>query len=742
MIAKVITDISLDREFDYLVPPALETSIRPGIAVDVPFGNSTRCGYVLSVADKSSYPQAKLKAIKAISSSRAHIPENLIALGKWIANYYCASQEHAIRTLLPSAVRSGRVKAQTVRVFQLADRDAAEKFLIDNAGSKRLVRQLEVVKLMLKVREGTMSEISGHPEFSAGSFDALRKSGIITFREEAVSKDEFSGLEQVTSLPMAPTRDQKSALETVAKMLDKKTEQHVLLLHGVTNSGKTEVYLQSISMAIERGLSAVVLVPEISLTPQTVRRFRARFGNRLCVLHSRLSDRERFDEWNRINSGGADIVIGARSALFAPLHNLGLIVVDEEHESSYKQSESPRYMARDVAVMRGKLDNAVVILGSATPSAESLYNVEQGKFLLAEMNAQVEDKPPPLIHVIDRRLDPPPEPGQSNLFSKALIDAVQERLERAEQTILLLNRRGYARTLLCTQCGFEAKCPECSVNYTYTYSRSREVLSCHLCGAVIAAPQCCPDCGYAEIRYQGSGTEKLESCAHGVFPGARIARMDSDSMRSADDYEVVLNKFRRGEIDILVGTQMIAKGLHFPGVTLVGVINADQGLAMPDFRAQERTFQLLTQVAGRAGRGDRRGEVIFQTYKNSEVIQYAAHLDFKNFGKFDLEFRKMLDYPPFTRMIAVIFRGENEQQLADFAANFSAALEPYKHPGIRLTPPMPAPIEKIKNKYRYLMSIRGVGLKNIREAIRVLALHREIPNGIDIAVDVDPQSLM
>ena len=743
MIARVITDIALDREFDYLVPAALEKDIRVGSSVEVPFGSSRRNGYVLELAEKSEYSSGgRLKEISGFSPRRAHIPEKLITLGKWMAEYYCATQEHAIRTLLPAAVRSGKVKSLVTRIFYLPDQKLAEQFILDNADAKRVVKRVEVIKLMLRLREGTLTEISGHPEFSPGAFDALRKAGLIAFREESLRRDVFGDVEVVPGKPLPPTPDQQRALEMVESMLDKQLPQYVLLLHGVTNSGKTEVYLQSIAKTLERGKSAIVLVPEISLTPQTVRRFRSRFGDQLCVLHSRLSDGERFDEWNRINSGEAKIVIGARSALFAPLHDLGLIVVDEEHESSYKQSESPRYMARDVAVMRGKLENAAVILGSATPSAESLYNARQGKFLLCRMAAQVADKPKPLIRIIDRRLDPLPEAGSSNLFSPALIDAVQERIQRAEQTILFLNRRGYARSLCCPACGYEARCPECSVNYNYTYSRRREVLSCHLCGAVVPAPECCPECGSRDILYRGSGTEKLESCAHGAFPGARIGRMDSDTMRSSADYEVVLDKFRRGKLDILVGTQMIAKGLHFPGVTLVGVINADHGLSMPDFRASERTFQLLTQVAGRAGRGDRRGEVIFQTSKDSEVLRFASELDFDGFEEFDLEFRKMLDYPPFSRLISIVFRGENEAELAAFAAAFAAQLEPYKHEKIRITPPAPAPIERIKNKFRYLMTIRGTGLKTIKEAVRILALHRRLPRGIDVAVDVDAQYLM
>ncbi len=742
MIAKVITDISLDKEFDYLVPAELENSVRTGSAVTVPFGRTSRTGYVLSLAQSSSYDPAKLRELTGIAADRQAIPENLIKLGRWIAEYYCATQEHAIRTLLPAAVRSGKVKEKKCKLYSIADLAAAEKYIIEHAKESRLVKRVKVLQMLIRKGEGAKAEFSTEADFSASAFDALCKDGLIAVREETLSGDFDDGIETLPDTPLVPSPDQEKALAQIDEMLAGKTPSHVQLLFGTTNSGKTEVYLQSIAKVLAMGKSAIVLVPEISLTPQTVRRFRARFGKKLSVLHSRLSDRERFEEWNRINSGKVQIAIGARSALFAPFNNLGLIVVDEEHDSSYKQSESPRYHARDVAVVRGKMENACVILGSATPAAESLYNARQGKFMLCRMAAQVDNKPAPLIRIVDRRLDPAPEPGVSNLLSPMLIHAVEERLERGEQAILFLNRRGYARSLHCPQCGYEARCPECSVNYNYTYSRSREVLSCHLCGGVVPAPAVCPECGFQEIRYFGSGTEKLESCARAIFSRARIGRMDSDLMRSADDYEVVLDKFRRGKLDILVGTQMIAKGLHFPGVTLVGVVNADLGLSMPDFRAQERTFQMLTQVAGRAGRGERQGEVIFQTTRDSDVIRFAANLDFEGFSNFDLEFRELLNYPPYSRLIAIFFKGEKEKDVADYAEFFAEKLAVYQHEKVKITPPAPAPVEKIRNQYRYMMIVRGNGLKTIREAIRMLALHHTPPAGVSVAVDVDAQHLM
>ena len=525
-------------------------------------------------------------------------------------------------------------------------------------------------------------------------------------------------------------------------MLDDPRQAQVMLLHGATNSGKTEVYLQMIAKVLSRGKSAIVLVPEISLTPQTVRRFRSRFGERLSVLHSRLTDAERYEEWHKVNSGEVSIVVGARSALFAPFTNLGLIIVDEEHETSYKQSEAPRYMARDVAVMRGKLEHAQVVLGSATPSAESLYNARSGRFKWVRMRHQVENRPPPRIGVVDLRTfaAEPGKPG-TGLFSPPLVEAVRRRIETGEQCMLFLNRRGYAHVLCCELCGYEARCPECSVNYTY--SRRRGTLSCHLCGRVEAAPEVCPSCGSPELRRFGAGTEKIEETAAKLFSPAHVARMDSDTMRSAADYERTLESFRRGDTQILIGTQMIAKGLHFPNVTLVGVLNPDTGLALSDFRASERVFQLLWQVAGRAGRGDVPGEVIIQTtHPENEVIRFAAALDFDGFSAFDSEFREFLHYPPFGRLIALHFRGEDEAETLRYAEKIMAELEPYLNPTLHVSAPAPAPIERIKGKFRYLALIRGEALALVRKAVRVLALHRRPPKGVEFYVDVDAQSLL
>ena len=739
MIAKVVTEISLDREFDYLIPPELEGKIRVGSAVTVPFGRTLREGVVLAVAANSAYPLTKLKPVAGLCTTRADIPEKLIELGQWIAEYYCCSQEHAIRTLLPAAVRSGKVRPRTRKLFSVADTEKAEKLILESAAKPSLASRALILRELRSAGTMSLDGLKNIPNFSVNSLNTLVKNGLVHVEDEVVRADIFGDAAVLPSKPLPPTPEQRKALALFDEMLAGKSSSKVMLLHGVTNSGKTEVYLQCIAKVLEQGRSAIVLVPEIALTPQTLRRFRARFGDRLSVLHSRLSERERYDEWNRINEGEVRIAIGARSALFAPFRDLGLIVVDEEHESTYKQSESPRYNARDVAVMRGKIEDACVILGSATPSAESMYNAKKGKFLLAEMPSQANDNASPVMHLVDLRLENP-EDGNP-LFSKPLIEAVRERIAHGEQSILFLNLRGYARVMVCKECSYEAWCPECSVHYTY--SKSRQTLSCHLCGNVIPAPEKCPQCGSPSVRFDGAGTEKIESIARAVFHGARIARMDSDLMRSAADYETVLERFRRGDLDILIGTQMIAKGLHFPNVTLVGILMADLGLSSPDFRASERTFQLITQVAGRAGRGERRGEVYLQTRKpDNETIVHAMNLDFAAFSAYDLEFRELFKYPPFSRLIAVWFRGSDEEQLAECAANFTEQLRPYAGTEIRLAGPAPAPIARIKGKFRYLLTIRGQGLKVMRQALKVLAFHRKLPGDVEIAIDVDPQSLL
>jgi primosomal protein N' len=568
----------------------------------------------------------------------------------------------------------------------------------------------------------------------------------------------------------------------------------VFLLHGVTGSGKTEVYLQAIAHALEQGQGAIVLVPEISLTPQTVERFKARFSSGklqtlVAVLHSHLSAGERHDEWHKIRQGRARIVIGARSAIFAPVEPLGLIIVDEEHEHSYKQEEAPRYHARDVAIMRGQMENAVVVLGSATPSLESYYNCKRGKYTLLELPERVDNQKMPHVRVVDMRQAASRRRGKEGIpiFSPQLKEAITQRLERKEQTILFLNRRGYSTSLQCPKCGRVMQCPNCSL--PLTYHRIEQKLSCHICGHVAPVPSVCPNekCKNPAIRFAGTGTQRVEETLAKLFPHARVKRMDADTMKRKDDYRKVLGDFRAGKTDILVGTQMIAKGLHFPNVTLVGIIYADLALHQPDFRAGERTFQLLTQVAGRAGRGDVEGEVFVQAFAPFHpAIQYARRHDFPGFYEQEIEFREQLKYPPVSRVALLTLKGRNEDKVKFSAEHLKRELEknlkssdnenePLIQPAATFSPfggekenkahhslapqsgeragargafkdliiagPAPAPLLRAETFYRYQIMLRTRAMSKLSQTLAKIIETLALPDDVMLTVDIDPVSL-
>src|SRR5215510_12124667 len=504
--------------------------------------------------------------------------------------------------------------------------------------------------------------------------------------------------------PLSPsvlqlTRDQSATLDAIRSS----NGFHVLLLHGVTGSGKTEVYMRAAEHFMAAGKSSLILVPEIALTPQLTDRFSQRFPRRIAILHSSLTKRQRIDEWLRIYAGEASIVIGTRSAVFAPLENLGLIVVDEEHETTYKQEEVPRYNARDTAVMRAKLARAVVVLGSATPSMESFHNAESGKYRQLSLTTRVEDRALPDVEIVNMREEYAAE-GKQVVFSRRLLQAVAARLERGEQTMILLNRRGYAAFLLCRRCGFNFQCNACSV--AMTYHRSIDKLLCHYCGLARRPPARCPECDSEYIHYVGEGTQRLEDDLKKLYPDARIGRVDRDSMRHIRDFERVLGGFRNGDIDILVGTQMIAKGHDFPRVTLVGVVGADAPLALPDFRAAERTFQLLTQVAGRSGRGDRPGEVVIQTYfPDHYTFQLAITQRFEDFYARESRYRKAMFYPPFTALAAVMVTDRDPSKAADTAREIGEYLDSLRSNAMRILGPAPAPLERLKKVHRHQLLI-------------------------------------
>jgi primosomal protein N' (replication factor Y) len=746
-IAKVVVEISLDREFDYRIPAHMQSSIHVGTQVVVPFKSRELRGFVVGLANYSAFGD-KLKEIAGIVGDKPLIPDEIMKLAYWIADYYCAPIEHAVRTVLPSAVRKRGAKHKK-QLFVSLTVDATPSSRSDDllymekrdegvastlSGKQKLIFQtLEQHGAM------SLSELKDRAGCSDSPIRTLEKNGLVTIEESTIQRDPHAGLELLRTKPFNLMVEQQTALNTINAAMDKKNPG-VVLLHGVTGSGKTEVYLQAIQHALDNGKGAIVLVPEIALTPQTVDRFRSRFGDCVAVLHSSLSDGERHDEWHRIRNGEAQIAIGARSALFSPVENVGLIVVDEEHEATYKQDESPRYNARDVAVMRGHLENCCVVLGSATPALESFSNVKSGRYELAEMLMRVDDRSMPLMRVVDMRIEAERD-GRPQIFSAELVQGIYDRLNNNEQVILFLNRRGFSSSLQCEQCGYVAECDECSVSMTY-HKRAHKLL-CHICGAEEKVPARCPDCGDPDFKYAGMGTQKIEEVLEKLCPSAKVARMDSDTMRKKDSYRKVLDKFRTGKIDILLGTQMIAKGLDFPNVTLVGVLYADMSLHVPDFRAGERTFQLLTQVAGRAGRGEKSGEVIVQAYTpHHPAIQAARSLDYDGFCAQDLEFRKELSYPPFSHLVLLTFRGENEMEVMQAADGFSERLEKVLPESVTHSPAMPSPLARAKGLYRYQIMLRCEHTVKMTRPIRHVQSVFKLPKGVSLNVDVDALSLL
>jgi len=609
---------------------------------------------------------------------------------------------------------------------------------------KRAPRQAELLEAIARLNSPIRAaELLRKTSLDNQTLRALAKRGLVELREEAVERDPHGGEQFVATSKLELNAEQVAALKQIADALASPENPRPILVHGVTGSGKTEIYLQAIRAALDRERGAIVLVPEISLTPQTVERFKGRFAEArdvVAVLHSHLSGGERHDEWHKIHSGRARIVIGARSAVFAPLKNLALIIVDEEHETTYKQEEAPRYHARDVAVVRAKIEKCAVVLGSATPSLESYHNATTGKYELATLTQRVDERQMPLMRIVDLRQVRRKEKTMS-ILSEKLLQAIADRLEKREQTILFLNRRGFSTSLLCSNCGEARDCPNCSVALTFHRHAAR--LSCHLCGHSAAVPKKCPACGQDALIYAGFGTEKVESTAAQIFPKAIVRRMDADSMTRKDAYRETLRNFRVGKIDILVGTQMIAKGLHFPNVTLVGIINADLALHLPDFRAGERTFQLLTQVAGRAGRGETSGEVFVQTYTPfSPSIQFARHHDFAGYFQQELEFRERCDFPPFKHAILITVRSAHEGRAKLSAETLVRRLREALGPEFILGDASPAPLEKLQGQFRFHILLRGNAIMQLSRLVRETLDKLPFPEDVAVAVDVDPYQLL
>jgi primosomal protein N' (replication factor Y) len=754
MIARVSLEIALRKEFDYLIPPELAGQIEVGTRVQVPFGARKIFGTVTALAEESAH--AKLKPILKVIGAQTLVTPKVLKLARWIGEYYCCAPETALKSVLPEAIRKekeGWKRQLFVRALQLS-----------GEFPKLPKRQQDVWNIIEERREILLAELLELAETTAATVRKLEDRGLVEITSEISERDPYARETILPTQNIVLNPAQAKALGEITKVMDAENSSRTFLLHGVTGSGKTEIYLQALAHALEQGKGAIVLVPEISLTPQTVERFKARFSSGklqtlVAVLHSHLSAGERHDEWHKIRQGRARIVIGARSAIFAPVEPLGLIIVDEEHETSYKQEEAPRYHARDVAIMRGQMENAVVVLGSATPSLESFYNCKRGKFSLLELPERVDNQKMPRVRVVDMRQAATKEKGNL-IFSPQLKEAIHQRIEKGEQTILFLNRRGYSTSLQCPKCGYVCECPNCSL--ALTFHRQDQKLACHICGHVEKVPLVCPNekCKNPAIRFSGTGTQRVEETLAKLFPKARVKRMDADTMKRKDDYRKVLGDFRAGKTDILVGTQMIAKGLHFPNVTLVGIIHADSALHQPDFRAGERTFQLLTQVAGRAGRGDVEGEVFVQAFAPFHpAIQYARRHDFNGFYEQEIEFREQLKYPPVSRLALLTLKGRNEEKVKFSAEHLRKVLESTVHSpqsnvdrtdrGLKtvdfrdliISGPAPAPLLRAETFYRYQIMLRTRAMSALSRELAQIIQTLVLPDDVSLAADIDPVNL-
>jgi len=737
LVASVVLLKGPALEFDYRVPDDLRERIEPGCRVRVPLGKGDRLrlGYCVRLESRTA-GQRSLKPLRELIDRRSLLSPAMLRLTAWMAEYYLCDWATVLETVLPAGVRE---KAGTRLTTLLSvDPEAAGRL----GEAKLPPKQAAAMKMLAASdRPLTPGELARAAECTQGPITALRRKGLIRSRNARVQSLCSVETAAVGQPHLKLNCDQRKALDAILSALNSR-KHRTILIHGVTGSGKTEVYIQAIQEVIDFGRQAIVLVPEISLTPQTVERFRSRFGE-VAVLHSHLTDAERHWHWRQIAEGRVSVVVGARSAIFAPTPNLGLIVLDEEHESSFKQSTAPRYHARDVAVARAKAGPIPLVLGSATPSLESWHRARSGEYALIEMPRRVFDRPLPRVGTID--LCSNVRCRQSiGAISRQLHAAIAAALEAGEQVILLLNRRGFSTHIQCPACGHVMRCPDCDI--ALTHHRTEETALCHYCNYEVPAPAACTKCGSRGIRYSGLGTQRLEAELRRRFPDASCLRMDSDTMQGRGAHQRALAAFRAGKVQILLGTQMIAKGLDFPNVTLVGVINADTALHLPDFRAAERTFHLVTQVAGRTGRGPKGGRVLVQTFNpDHPAIRAAVRHDYSAFAAGELPVRRMFQYPPFTAMIRLVIRGPKETGVRQFAvelaARLAAAVEQEKADA-RILGPAPAPFARLRGKYRFQIQIQGPDGKLLRAAVLRATVELKPPENVQWIADVDPLDML
>lgn len=796
-IASVIVDVAVmqtDRPFDYEIPPAWQDVIQPGMRVIVPFGPRHVQGFVLEIKEENE--SRKLKPIVEPMDIVPVLNEELLSLADWLTAESLCFKISALQVMLPAAMKAKYSKRIRMTGFatlslpvqslfngrdEIAWEEAAEAgalseirkevkqgsldvlYSVKSKGRKKTVRMVKC-----RLSEGLLKEtIQSMPKNAlkqveaiqfflgrTGEWIPLKETGmssavakalidkeLLEEKQEEMYRDPLAGRTFTPDTPLVLTDIQQAAIEPILEKV-KEEKAETFLLHGVTGSGKTEIYLQSISEVLKKGQEAIVLVPEISLTPQMTDRFKQRFGNDVAVLHSGLSTGEKYDEWRKISRKEVKVVVGARSAVFAPFENIGLIIIDEEHETSYKQEENPRYHARDVAIWRAGFYGCPVILGSATPSLESFARAQKGVYTLLTLAERVNDRPLPTVDIVDMREEL--REGNRSMFSRNLFDKIKDRLEKGEQIVLFLNKRGYSSFIMCRDCGYVAECPNCDVSMTY--HRHRHQLKCHYCGHEEPSPNVCPECGSEHIRHFGTGTQKVEEELLKLLPEARVIRMDVDTTGTKGAHERLLKKFAHKEADILLGTQMIAKGLDFPDITLVGVLSADTMLHLPDFRASEKTFQLLTQVSGRAGRHILPGEVVIQTYTPEHYsIQLAADQHYQSFYEQEMQMRKMGGYPPFYYLALITVSHEEAITASGEANKIVMNIKPELSPTAVVLGPVASPISRINNRYRWQCLIKYKREPKLGAVLKQVLEHyakQGKSNGLMVSVDIHPYVLM
>ncbi len=754
----VVFNRPIEQVFTYRVPSRLKRIIQPGQRVRVPLGRGEHMAVGYCVQVDASVPgnldPARIKDVVEVLDPLPLIDDKMLELTRWMADYYACSWGQALDAVVPAGVK--KHAGTRIGTFLMIPEEIRADLRAEILKRRLPPKQTAVLEVLARSDEPlTVADVCRMAKCTTVPIKGLQKQGLVhTVRrrmpvglpaspaivEQPPGPDAAGTPARRAEPAQAPSRptltpEQAMTLERLVPAIASGGFAP-FLVHGVTGSGKTEVYLAAIEEVVARGREAIVLVPEISLTPQTIRRFRRRFA-RVAVLHSHMSDAERHRHWQSIASGEVQVVVGARSAVFAPARRLGLLVIDEEHEGSFKQETTPRYSARDVAVKRAQMEGIPVILGSATPSLESWRNAERGRYARLAMPSRVGDRPMPVVEIIDMRNEKTVVGGLSESLRQAMAHALNE----GGQVILLLNRRGFHTFVLCPRCGHVVKCHACDV--AATYHKSRHTLICHTCDAERACPPACPCCGAHALHYGGIGTERLEREIRTAFPDVSLRRMDSDTMRSPGSHEQVLNAFKEGDVRILLGTQMIAKGLDFPNVTLVGVVNADTALHLPDFRAAERTFQLVAQVAGRTGRGDRLGRVLVQTYSpDHPAIRAATNHDYEGFARSELPEREKYGVPPYGRIVRLIARGAQELVVSAYMNDLAAAFRALAEPSVRILGPAPAPIIKIRNLYRFHLQLRCPHSRPLQSLANTIPGQYPAPRGIELATDVDPTTML